>query len=312
MLVTSTGRVLLREAAGIADAETGERLAPESIFQLCSVSKQFTAAAVLALCEDGVLELHTPIARWITEAPAAWAPITLHHLISCTSGLGHWNVVPEFNPLSPMGPEEYVGRLAQQPLLFAPGSRWSYSSPGFLLAALAIERAAGEPYAAVVRRRIFDPLGMASTSAGVPRSAPARGHAAGKRADVPAFAMLPGAGDVWSTVDDLAHYAAALDAGELLGDVSRRLATTVHSPLPARASASKDVLEAEGYGYGYVIGSLYGHRVRYHTGDNPGFRSLQVRCPDLDASVVVLSNQEETDVEQTSERVLTHFSSALR
>lgn len=307
-LLTREGQVLLREATGVADVETGERLTPESIFQLCSLSKQVTAAAVLVLCEAGVLDLHAPLARWISEIPAEdWPPITLHHVLSCTSGLGHWDVVPGFDPLNPMATGEFLDQFVRLPLLFAPGRRWSYSSPGFLLAALAIERAAGEPYAAVVRRRIFDPLGMDSTSASIPRRAPARGHSANSRVDVPAFAMLPGAGDLWSTVDDLARFAAALDAGAFLGDESRRLLTTVHSPLPAKHTAAKDVLTVEGYGYGYLIGSLLGHSVRYHPGDNPGFRTFQLRCPDLDVSAVVLSNQEETDIEQAGLRLLTNF-----
>jgi CubicO group peptidase (beta-lactamase class C family) len=124
--------------------------------------------------------------------------------------------------------------------------------------------------------------------------------------------MLPGAGDLWSTIDDLARFAAALDAGELLGDDSRQLATTVHSPLSTEvATSNDDVLTGEGYGYGYVIGSLFGHRVRYHTGDNPGFRTFQLRCPDLDLSVVILSNQEETEIEQVGLRILTHLGDAL-
>lgn len=125
VLVTRKGQIVLREAAGIADAETGELLTPESVFQICSVSKQVTAAAVLALREDGVLDLHVPIARWITEAPASWTGITLHHLLSCTSGLGHWDVVPGFDVSHPLQPGDYLSQLVEQPLLFAPGSGWS-------------------------------------------------------------------------------------------------------------------------------------------------------------------------------------------
>lgn len=181
-----------------------------------------------------------------------------------------------------------------------------------MLAALAIERATGEPYAAFARRRIFEPLGMASTSAGIPLRTPVRGHAARKRADAPALAKLPGAGDVWSTVDDLARYAAALDAGDLLSDESLRLATTVHSQLPAEIATSTNAVKDDGYGYGYVIGTLLGHCMRYHSGDNPGFRTLQARLPDIDVSVVILSNQDETDIEAAALRVFTHVGDALR
>lgn len=308
VLVAREGRVVLREAAGVADSETGEPLTPDSIFQICSVSKQIAAAAVLALCEDGVLDLHAPIGTWISEIPSGWAGITPHHLLSNTSGLGHWEVVPGFDALDAPGVEEYFGQLVEQPLLFAPGTGWSYSSPGFMLAALAVERAIGETYAAFVRRRIFEPLGMASTSVGVPLRNPARGHVGGRPGDALAFARLPGAGDLWSTVDDLARYAAAFDAGDVLNAESRRLATAIHWPLPLltpsgsqrppdEPAISSGALLREGYGYGYIVGSLFGHRVRYHSGDNPGFRTFQARVPDLDYSVVVLSNQDETDIE---------------
>lgn len=306
-LVTRGGEVVLRDAAGIADVGTGELLTPESIFQICSVSKQIAVAGTLALCEDGILDLRAPIARWIREAPSGWSGITLHHLLSNTSGLGHWDVVPGFDALDPPDTAEYLSRLIEQPLLFAPGTGWSYSSPGFVLAAIAIERATGETYAAFSRRRIFEPLGMVSTSAGVPLRTPARGHVGGQPGDAPAFVRLPGAGDLWSTVDDLARYAAALDAGELLSDQSRRLATTIHSRLPSRTATSDSALTSltrDGYGYGYVIGSLFGHAARYHPGDNPGFRTLQVRVPDLDFSVVILSNQDETDIETAGQRLI--------
>ena len=219
--------------------------------------------------------------------------------------------MPGFDALHPPGVDDYVSRLVGQPLLFVPGTRWSYSSPGFMLAALAIERASGEAYGALLQRRIFEPLGMASTSAAVPLRTPARGHVGGQPGDAPAFVCLPGAGDLWSTVDDLARFAAAFDSGELLSDESRRLATTAHFRWPSKTPASPDALRRDGYGYGCVIGSLLGHRVRYHPGDNPGFRALHVRLPDLDCSVVMLSNQDETDIEAIGQRLFTHLAAAL-
>lgn len=123
-LVTRGGRVVLREAAGIADAGTGRPCTPETCFRIASVSKQFTAASVMLLVEDGALDLHEPIARWLADVPESWRQITLHQLLSCTSGLGHWQAVPGFEFERPGTPDEYLARLAQQPLLFAPGTGW--------------------------------------------------------------------------------------------------------------------------------------------------------------------------------------------
>jgi CubicO group peptidase (beta-lactamase class C family) len=308
VLVTRGGRPVLREAAGVADAATGQLLTPESIFQLCSVSKQFTAAAVLLLAEDGALDLHAPIATHLPEAPEAWAAITPHHLISNTSGLGHWEAVPEFDAMDPLGPQALVAELVKAPLRFEPGTGWYYSSPGFTLAGLIVQQVTGAPYREFLARRIFGPLGMTSTSAAVPVREAAQGHVGGKPSQSPRFAQLPGGGDVYSTIDDLARYAAAFDAGEILSERSRRLAVTAHAPMPAEETdTADDRLVDEGYGYGYVVGTLLGHRLRYHNGDNPGFRSLQVRLPELDVSMIALSNQDETSVEAVAFTLVERF-----
>ena len=307
VLVTRDGRAVLREAAGIADVETGEELTPDSIFQICSVSKQFAAASVLLSVEDGLLDLRAPISSYLPEAPEAWSGITLHHLLSNSSGLGHWDVVPGFDAEHPYTADEYLPLLAEQPLLFEPGTGWQYSSPAFLLAGTIVERVTGETYREYSTRRIFAPLGMTSTSAGVPVRAAARGYVEGKRADAPEFALLPGAGDIFSTVDDLARYAHAFDAGEILGLESRRLATTPHTHITEEAGTADGTITVEGYGYGYFIGTLLGHRVRFHPGDNPGFHTFQIRLPELDFSIVILSNDGDTDIEDVGLKLLTHL-----
>ena len=312
VLVTRGGRPLVRAAAGVADAATARPLTPETVFQLCSVSKQFTAAAVLLLAEDGALDLHEPIVRHLPEAPPAWSAVTAHHLIGHTSGLGHWDTVPGFDACKALGAEAYLAELVEQPLLFEPGASWSYSSPGFLLAGMIVERITGAPYREFLARRIFGPLGMDSTSAAVPVRAAARGHVKGEPTDAPDFVALPGAGDVWSTVDDLARYAAAFDAGEILGADSRRLMTTAHAPVPEEAGAEDAAIQVGGYGYGYFLGTVHGRRSRLHTGDNPGFNTLQVRVPELDASIVVLSNQDETDTEAVGLHLLAHLPEVFR
>jgi CubicO group peptidase (beta-lactamase class C family) len=266
LLLTRGGRPVLREAVGIADAGTEKPVTPETIFQICSVGKQFAAAAVLLLCEDGELDLRTPIGRWLPEAPATWDRITLHHLISNTSGLGHWEVVPDLNWEQRPSPEQYLARLAKRPLLFAPGTAWGYSSPGFLVAAEIVERVTTETYREFTTRRIFAPLGMTATSSSVPVGPSARGHA---------------------------------------GEDSRRRATTAYAPMPGAGDADGTLI-TEGYGYGYVVGTLAGRAVRFHFGDNPGFQTFQLRVPELDVDLVILSNHEETDVNDVCHKILTY------
>jgi CubicO group peptidase (beta-lactamase class C family) len=303
---------VLREAAGLADAATGQTLSPESIFQLCSVSKQFTAASVLLLAEDGALDLAAPIGEYLPNLPESWAAITPHHLISNTSGIGHWEAVPGFDAMNPLDPQQLLAEVIKAPLRFEPGTSWFYSSPGFTVAGLIVEQLTGAPYREFLARRIFGPLGMDSTGATFPVREAAVGHCGGEPSQSPRFARLPGGGDVFSTVDDLARYAAAFDAGEVLSEHSRRLALTPYAPVVEEGSAEAVAAKSrglvdEGYGYGYVVGTLLGHRMRYHSGDNPGFRTIQARLPDLDVSLVVLSNQDETDVEAVAFTLVEHF-----
>ena len=147
---------------------------------------------------------------------------------------------------------------------------------------------------------------MPETSVGLPVRRAACGHVEGHRVEAPEFVQLPGPGDVWSTVDDLARYLAAFDNGELLSEQSRRLATAPHAPMPADTNALGDKLTVEGYGYGYYVGELAGHPARLHPGDNPGFNVIHVRVPEIDLTIIVLSNQIEADPEAVATELLAH------
>jgi CubicO group peptidase (beta-lactamase class C family) len=152
--------------------------ATETRYQLASVSKQFTAAAVLLLVEDGMLSLGDPVGRWIDDCPNEWQGITLHHLLTHTSGLGQWRDYPMINLAEWVKPRELREIFHHVPLRYPPGEGWSYSSPAYVLLAQAVERAAGTPYRIFLADRIFDPLGLDKTFAGAPSGQPdlARGH----------------------------------------------------------------------------------------------------------------------------------------
>jgi CubicO group peptidase (beta-lactamase class C family) len=273
-----------------ADCTLGTR------FQICSVSKQFTAAAVLTLAERGALSVGDAIGHWISGCPASWDAITVHHLLTHTSGLPHWRDIPELDPTALVSFKDGLRILTEAPLLGAPGQRFHYSSPGYVLLGSIVERASGQPYAPFLASEIFGPLGMESTFAGNPDGQP--NVTAGHRDGVPApsfelAAANAGTGDVWSTAPDLARWDRALAAGEILSPASRQAMLTVH----AAASDDDPVIRTEGYGYGWYIGSLRGeHPMLYHTGDNPGFRSLNVWFPRDEVRLVLLSNEETTAI----------------
>jgi CubicO group peptidase (beta-lactamase class C family) len=265
-------------------------------FQIASVSKQFTAAAVLTLADRGALSVDDAVGRWIGGCPASWDGITVHHLLSHTAGLAHWRDIPELDPTAPPDFEDELHLFAGAPLLGAPGERFSYSSPGYVLLGSIVERAADQPYASFLATEIFEPLGLESSFAGNPGGQPdlTVGHREG--VPVPSFDLATvnvGTGDVWSMAPDLARWDRALASGEILSPASRQAMFAV------QASISDDdpLLRTDGYGYGWYVGSLLGeHPVLYHTGDNPGFRSANAWFPEDAVRLVVLSNEETTGI----------------
>ncbi|MGH3166126.1 MAG: serine hydrolase domain-containing protein, partial [Trebonia sp.] len=261
-----------------------------------SVTKQFTAAGVLLLAERGVLAVSDPVARWIDGGPPAWDEITLHHLITHSAGMAHWQHMPDLDLARPLPAGQKLRAFAAAPLLSPPGERFSYSSPGFVLLAHVIERAARQPYGDFLAQEIFGPLGMTGTFDGSPRGRPdvAVGHE--NREPVPSFDLDTlglGTGSIWSTVGDLARWDRALAVGDILSAASRQAMFTPHVPV----AEDDGLIRTEAYGYGWFIATAAGRRLFYHPGDNHGFRSVNAWFPDDEVRAVVLSNEHATDIE---------------
>ncbi|MEU5791598.1 serine hydrolase domain-containing protein [Micromonospora purpureochromogenes] len=264
---------------------------PRTRFQIASLSKQFTAAAVLLLAERGALRLDDPIGRWIGGCPPSWHDITLHHLLSHTSGLGHWHDYPMIDLARRVEPADLLETFYSVAPLFPPGERWHYSSPGYVLLAHVAQRAADEQFRDLLTRTVFAPLQMEDTFAGSPadRADVARGHDRDGR-PVPSWeldVLGMGTGDIWSTARDLLAWIDGLRAGRLLGERYRKLMLTEQ----ARTGGRED---AGGYGYGWFLGSWEGRTWFHHSGENAGFRAFDACLPDTNHRVLVLSNCEAT------------------
>ena len=305
VLLSQDRQRLIDRGYGAADRGTGRPNTPQTAFQICSVSKQFAAAAVLVLCEQGALSVQDRIRAWLPECPGEWEPITVHQLLTHTSGLGHWRDFPELNLFAPITRDHLLRLFYQRPLRFPPGSGWAYSSPGYVLVAHIVEQVSGEPYAAFLHRRIFQPLGMAHTGAGNRAPHPeqqACGYAGGE--PVVSFELATvsiGAGDLWSTTRDLARWDAALATpGRLLSAASLQAMFTPHAAVPDFQAA----FPGTQYGYGWYLAEVERRRVRYHPGDNPGFSSLNVQVPDRKALAILLSNDEHSDLMGISLRLV--------
>jgi CubicO group peptidase (beta-lactamase class C family) len=290
--LSRAGQVLLERAYGMADLERGVANRPDTIFEAGSVSKQFTAAAVLLLAEDGKLSLDDPVRKYVPELPDAAAAITVRQMLHHTSGLRDWGNVAGIGGW-PRGTrvhthDHVLDILARQEALnFAPGTRWSYSNSGYNLAAILVTRVAGEPFADFTRKCIFEPLGMTRTSWRDDYTRVVDGRAvayarAGDRyaLDMP-FENVHGNGGLLTTVGDLLRWNENFTTRKVGGP-----------GFVATMQASGRLASGDETGYGFGLGEVRyrGLQEFRHSGATGSYRSFLARFPDPNLSIAVLCN----------------------
>jgi CubicO group peptidase (beta-lactamase class C family) len=290
VLVVRDGIPIVRRGYGYADLERRVRATPATNYRLASVSKQFTAAAILLLAEDGTLALDDRLRRWLPELPPATDAITLRQVLTHTSGLVDYEDLMPARMEGQLGDADVLALLARADrTLFPPGRAYRYSNSGYVLLGLVIERASGRGLAQFLQERIFRPLGMANTllyEAGRGPEVPNRAFGYSQdglhwqRTDQSPTSATRGDGGIYSSVEDLARWDAALYDNRLLTAVSRKLAFSPH------VEVTGEPYEAS-YGYGWRIS---GDTV-WHSGETIGFRNVIVRWPQQRMTVVVLSNR---------------------
>ncbi len=289
LLVLKDGQPALRHGYGLADLATRAPVTPSTDFRLASVSKQFTAASILLLAQDGKLRLDDPVRRWLPELPESDAGITLHHLLSHGSGLIDYEDLMPPQTVRPLHDADVLRLLAAETRsYFPPGQGYRYSNGGYALLALVVERASGMPYPDFLRTRIFQPLGMSHSLAYVQGgpAVPERAYGyteiqgAWTRTDQSMTSAVLGDGGIYTSIDDLAKWDAALYDNRLLDATSRRLAFSPHNKVIGEPYDAT-------YGYGW---RLTGDTV-WHSGETVGFRNVIVRWPKRHLTVVLLSNR---------------------
>lgn len=302
VLVARGDEILFRQAYGTADVATGAPLRIGDRFRLASVSKQFTAAAILRLQDDGKLSIDDPVCRWIDPCPAAWVPLRIHHLISHTSGIPDLMARPGWGVrrTTPATLGELTEDSKAFRLSFEPGTKVQYNNAAFNLAADIVEKASGQSFPDYLRTAFFEPLGMKDTGfdddsdLGI-----VAGHAnfpAGLTAQRNAnVSIVAGAGALYSTLDDLLVWGRALNGGHVLSPYSYAQMIMDHSPADQPNERGGRPHRAWGYG---VMSNRLGSRVTpafqdweiYHTGSWSGFRNIAAWQPDNRIAVIVLSN----------------------
>lgn len=302
------GVVVAEGAAGPASHTTTRSCTVGTRFQASSISKQLIAASMVLLQERGVLDLQDRIERWWAAAPGAWDQMTVEQLLTHTSGLMHWSAIPGLDILHPPTPAELLREVVRLPLVGTPGTTWSYSGVGYLLAAAIIELASDRSYTQFVTENVLRPLAMNETTSGESPACHQRAEGYRDGHPVPLVKELtswPGTGDLWTTPRDLVRYANALRNGELLSRSSVQLMASRHSVLASGADEDdNDTIRAIGYGYGMFLATIAGRPAWVHPGDNPGYRSILAWLPEDEVSLALLSNDEATVLDTIVPRVL--------
>ncbi|WP_306214359.1 serine hydrolase domain-containing protein [Actinoplanes sp. RD1] len=251
--------------------------------QIASISKQFTAAAVLSLAQAGRLALEDPLDRWFP----GWPGVTLHHLLSHTAGISHWADHPSLDLR--VSPPDFVGLARSWPVITAPGTEFRYSSPGYVLLAHVTQKAADEPFRDYLARRVFGAAGLTRTFSGMAEDRPDVAAGSDVHGDpVPTWdldVLGMGTGDVWSTTSELVTWLDRLHEGAVLGEPWRTLMLT------RRVATGGDDF-GSGYGYGVFTGSWQGEPWIQHSGDNAGYRSFAAILPESRRRVAVLTDSD--------------------
>lgn len=287
VLVARDGVPVFSRSYGMANYELDVPNTARTVYRIASLTKQFTALAVMQLQEQGRLKVGDSICQYIDQCPAAWQPITLRHLLTHTAGVENYSSLPEWDEVLALRSykrAELVALFRDLPLRFTPGKQFKYSNSGYVLLGMAIERASGKSYGDYLRERIFTPLGMSQSVYDDSRALLANRasgyYSLGTRL-INAPYMSPtvsyAAGGIWSTVDDLLRWDQALYSERLL---SRKSLDEMFTP------------EKKGYGYGVQIGEKLGRRSIEHSGSENGFSTYLLRFPTERATVIVLSNSD--------------------
>jgi CubicO group peptidase (beta-lactamase class C family) len=290
-LVAKGDEVVFRGAVGMADLELSVPLAPDMVFEIGSITKQFTAAAIMLLSEEGKLAVSDPITKHLPTYPAYGQNITIEHLLTHTSGIVSYTGIPGYMATrvrNDVTPQQLIDVFKDLPVEFGPGERYAYNNSGYILLGAIVETASGMRYEDFVRKRIFEPLGMKTAYYGcatciIPRRA--SGYDGGPNGVINqrylSFTQPYAAGSLMMAVTDLHRWARALFGGKVVSAASLKRMTTPYILKSGEPST---------YGYGLQIGTLRGRRAIRHGGGIFGFSTDALYLPEQDVFVAVFSN----------------------
>jgi CubicO group peptidase (beta-lactamase class C family) len=296
LAVIQNGRTTKTACYGVANLELQSPVTPDTMFEIGSVTKQFTAACILLLAQDGKLSIEDKISKYLTNTPPAWSNITIRHLLTHTSGLTNYTKLDGFELRRHLTQEQFIKLLGAQPVVFAPGDKWDYCNSGFNLLGYIIENVSGQSYWNFLRARILQPLGMNATTDRNPHFVVphrAAGYELANHVSVNRDYDLTdifSAGAILSDVPDMTKWNAALDGETLLTKASKELMWT-----PAKLNNG----QVQNYGFGWFLDALDGHKNIGHNGATSGFSASIQRFPHDGLAIILLCNADEMGISTT-------------
>ena len=288
-LISKNGSVIYKKAFGLANLELNVPMKTENVFKIGSMTKQFTAISILMLIEQGKLNLDDEITKFIPDYPTNGNKITIHHLLTHTSGIKDYTRVKGLNAIAQkdLTPLELIDFSKNEPIDFVPGEKYKYNNSGYVILGYIIEKVTGQPYANFVEEQIFNKLEMTASQYASQREV-IKNRASGyqkkdsyiNRMDF-SLTLAYSGGALMSTVDDMFKWQEAIKNNLLISKETTEKAFT-HYTLNNG--------EQTNYGYGWHIKTINNNRTFEHGGSVWGFKSMGVYFPDLDIYVIGLTN----------------------
>jgi CubicO group peptidase (beta-lactamase class C family) len=292
VLVSQKGQVIYKKGFGKANLELNVSMQPDQVFRIGSITKQFTAIAILQLAEQGKLDLQDNITRFIPDYPTQGYTITIEHLLTHTSGISSFTGMNDYleRMTLDLAPEEVIDHFKNQPMKFAPGTKWEYSNSGYFLLGYIIEKITGKSYADYLEEHFFKPIGMTSSVCGndtrliKKRAGTYRMGKNGIENALPLSMTQPfSAGSIQSTVEDLYKWNLAVQSGKLVKKENLEKAFANHKLTDGTLTD---------YGYGWQLGYIQDSPSIEHGGAINGSSTMAIYLPKEDVYVAIFSNCE--------------------
>lgn len=306
LTIVRNGQEVKRRDYGISNVELQVPVRPETVFEVGSLTKQFTAACILLLAQDGKLSVEDRISAHLPGAPAGWSNITIRHLLTHTSGLRNYTGHDGFELRRGLTQAQFIRALSALPADFAPGEQAKYSNSGYNLLGFIIENASGKSYWDFLAERIWKPLGITTATNRdptivVPNRADGylRTNKSVLRNRDHDLTDVFAAGAIVATIGDLEKWNAALDTDRPLNAALRSQMWTA-----AKLNDGKETP----YGFGWRVGEYQGRRNIGHSGSTSGFSASLQRFPDDKLTVIVLCNSDEPNIATTLARTIAGMS----